>query len=233
MNTSKVSLINAAAEKQIFTLRGTSSDINRSCRKGCVRDEMAYYAVPRCQRSNTNAPDGVQRGLHFDKVALNINYNFGNGGQSKIRVRQSTEVPLYHNKLDVMVQTRDKIYLFEVSVPHLQNYHIQKGIKRTKYAKNSCDDISHRNFKTVGRDTNLVDVLKSKHKSHVKLGLLVVGCFSEIINTEEHKNLYWLLEEFGAQQHSIRTMIRKAWYSVVSQTCNILRQLIGKEVSRV
>lgn len=117
---------------------------------------------------------------------------------------------------------KKRIYLFEVSVPHLQNYHMQEGIKRTKYCVNSVADNNHQNFNTVKRDLNLVDILATHNKCQVDLGLLIVGCFGEVLGIPEHKGLYHLLGQLGASEGAVRQTIRKAAYSVVTSSCRII-----------
>ena len=88
------------------------------------------------------------------------------------------ELPLYLNKTNVMTQIliqKTKALLFEVSTPHLQNHPIQKGIKRVKYAN-----------KTINRDTNVVDQLAHLYRCKVQVGLLIIACHGEVLNTAEH-----------------------------------------------
>lgn len=174
----------------------------------------------------TNAPYDIVKGLHFGKAILNTEYEIPDG-RLRIRAGQSilTEVPLHHNKPDVMVQilTRDpQTLLFEVSVPHLQNYRTQEGIKRVKYTKNSMVDINHRNYKTISRDTNLADQLAHLHRCKVKLGLLIIGCYGEVLNTEEHRKFQGLMQTLGVPNYKTQRLLNNATYSVFTQTTQIL-----------
>ena len=165
--------------------------------------------------------------LQFGRAVLNTEYTAPDGRIFKIRAGQSilTEKNLHHNKPDVMVQIMapvKKTILFEVSVPHLQNYHVQEGIKRAKYCRNSVEDINHRNYKTINRDMNLVTELETKHRCQVELGVLVVGCFGEIIQTPEHRNFRRLLGELGATERDADGLMRRVAYSVATDTSRIL-----------
>ena len=118
---------------------------------------------------------------------------------------------------------RRETVLFEISVPHLQNYHTQELIKRTKYAHNSVATISHKNAREIERDFNLVTELEYNHKCKVSLGLLVVGAYGEVLQTEEHNNLRKLLVGLGTTNREIDVLVRRAAYSVATQTCRMLQ----------
>lgn len=130
--------------------------------------------------------------------------------------------------VQILSSEKNKTFLFEVSVPHLQNYRMQEGIKRVKYAKNSVANISHANFKTIHRDQNLINILSHAHRCEVHLGLLIIGCFGEVLETEEHRRFCELLLAIGVPQHAIPTLIRKATYSVITETAKILMNRIRR-----
>lgn len=50
----KLSLLNAAAEEQLFTLRDRAEHGSRLCRMGCGVDETAYHVATSCQFSTYN-----------------------------------------------------------------------------------------------------------------------------------------------------------------------------------
>ena len=251
-DSSKLALINAAAEEQLFQLRAKGTIDNTRCRKGCTHDETAYHVVTTCQGTNyntrhdqvvywllktilqsTGAPEQVQKDLHFGRAAMNTDYESTEGQKYRIRAGQSilTERPLHHNKPDIMVQLLGpikKTILFEVSIPHLQNYLTQEGIKRTKYCHNSVADIHHNNYQTIGRDTNLLDTLAHEHRCEVELGLFIVGCYGEVLNTEEHRTVRRLLQELGVPPYTINTVLRKVAYSVITSTSRIIMNHIRK-----
>ena len=124
-DSAKLSLINAAAEEQLHQLHAVPGKKgSRKCRKGCQEDETAYHVATSCRATSynarhdqvvywllrtileaTNAPYDIVKGLHFGKAVLNTEYEIPDG-RLRIRAGQSilTEVPLHHNKPDVMVQ---------------------------------------------------------------------------------------------------------------------------------
>ena len=253
-NSSKLSMINAAAEEQITQFRATPGRRlaeDRRCRRGCPAEETAYHVVTSCRTTSytarhdqavywllrtlleaLSAPDEVRRRLQFGRAMLNAEFD-APLGPVRIRAGQAilTGVPLHHNKPDVMVQVLARVpstYIFEVSIPHLQNYRTQKGIKRTKYGRNSVAEISHLNYQTIGRDLNLLDQLAHLHRCRVHLGLFIVGCYGEVLNTDEQQRFARLLGSLGVKNYEVKALYQKAAYSAITETTKILCRHMGR-----
>lgn len=245
LNSSKLSLINAAAEEQIYALRPKNDSGIHRCRFGCGVNETAYHVATTCHKHTytprhdgvvywllrtclnaLKAPDHVKTMVKYNKAALNTDF-ITNTNEISIRagIPIVTNNKLKHNKPDIVIHlkgTEEKIIIFEVAVSHLQNYKVQEHIKRTRYDKNSIDEVNHQNYQNTSRNLNLVEELRQAHKCPVYLGVLVMGCYGEILQTEEHLNCLKLLKKIDATQSEIQELFKRAAYGCVTKTAEIL-----------
>ncbi|XP_063915482.1 uncharacterized protein LOC135131601 [Zophobas morio] len=231
-NSSKLSMINAAAEEQITQFRATPGRRlaeDRRCRRGCPAEETAYHVVTSCRTTSyttrhdqavywllrtlleaLSAPDEVRRRLQFGRAMLNAEFD-APLGPVRIRAGQAilTGVPLHHNKPDVMVQVLARVpstYIFEVSIPHLQNYRTQEGIKRTKYGRNSVAE---------------------KLPDHRTGSQPWVG-YGEVLDTDERRRFARLPGSLGVKDCEVKALYQKAAYSVITETTKILCRHMGR-----
>ncbi|XP_045470569.1 uncharacterized protein LOC123677884 [Harmonia axyridis] len=240
MDSWRFSLLHSAAEEQIHGL-GSIPGRRRNCRRGCDKCETAYHVSSACIQdayntrhdfivhwvlksllSGLGAPEEIQ--LQFGKACLCVDFL----GKRKVEIRAGgkiiTEKQLHHNKPDILIHLYDpeEIIVLEISVAHLQNYRLQEKIKKVRYSVNGCTHIDHQNVEETSRDLNLVDALRSNYHCPVHLGIFVVGCFGEIVATEEHKNFRKLMTNMGLSNLNIRILINRSSYSAAVSTSNII-----------
>ncbi|XP_044750695.1 uncharacterized protein LOC123311015 [Coccinella septempunctata] len=238
----RFSLLHSAAEEQIHGLGGTAGR-SRKCRRCNTTTETAYHVSSGCIIGayttrhdcvvhwvlksillNLNAPQEIMANFPFGKVSFNPTFVI-EGRKVVVRAGGNiyTEKRIHHNKPDILVRftNPEVIFIFEIAVAHVQNIRTQEKIKRTRYTVNGVESIDHRNHETVGRDLNLVAELESQYHCPVHLGIFVVGCYGEILRTEEHKNFASLLTQIGLTNFETR-LINKCSYSVAVSTTNIL-----------
>lgn len=243
MDDWRFSMLHSAAEEQLHGL-GATACRSKKCRRCGSANETAYHVSSGCIINsyttrhdhvvhwvlktillNLEVPADILASFPFGKVSFNPTFR-SRGREVVVRAggKILTEKRLHHNKPDLMIrfENPNTIYLFEIAVAHLQNIRTQEKIKKTRYSANSVEKVDHTNFETVGRDLNLVSELESQYKCPVHLGIFVVGCYGEIILTEEHNNFKRLLREIGLTNFEIATLINKCSYSVAVSTTNIL-----------
>ncbi|XP_044750658.1 uncharacterized protein LOC123310992 [Coccinella septempunctata] len=238
----RFSLLHSAAEEQLHGLGGTAGR-SKKCRRCNTASETAYHVSSGCIIGayttrhdyivhwilkhillKQNAPQEILANFPFGKATCNP--TFETGGR-KIIVRAGGSIyteKIHHNKPDIMVRftNPDVIYIFEIAVAHVQNIRTQEKIKKVRYSVNGAVHIDHTNCETAGRDLNLIGELESQYHCPVHLGIFVVGCYGEVLNTEEHKNFLKLLAQVGLTNFEIRSLINKCSYSVAVSTTNIL-----------
>nr|XP_022903143.1 uncharacterized protein LOC111415615 [Onthophagus taurus] len=252
LDSSKLSLLNAAAEEQWFAMRGISKQNGGICRRCRSHEETAYHVVTACKHNYaerhdfvaywlirtiieaTKAPVVVKNQLKFGRANLNCEYTTeGRRINITCGIPVLTPQRIHHKKPDVLVKVEkeDKttIYVFEVVIPHLQNYETQEAVKITRYAKNSVTHVDHLNYSTVGRDANLVDELRQMNRCPVKFGVMAIGVFGEVLSTDTQKKLWSLLAEMGVTETQIRSLLEKAAYSALTGTARILMKHVGKQ----
>ena len=207
LKSEKLSLINAAAEEQITALRPQQSFASHPCRFKCKHNETAYHVATSCQQHSytarhdnvaywllkeiltiTNAPTEVVQQLKFGKATLVADYKNSN---TEISIRAGVPIittnNVKHNKPDIMVMLsgeREAVYVFEVAICHLQNIEIQEQIKSVRYVRNSMVDANHDNVNTISRDLILMEELRQMYHCGCSLGILVVGYYGEILETD-------------------------------------------------
>ncbi|XP_044750445.1 uncharacterized protein LOC123310835 [Coccinella septempunctata] len=243
MDSWRLGVLLSASEEQIHGL-GANPNNRRKCQLGCGLDENSYHVACACpSRAATTrhdfivhwvlkillqglgAPDELRRELQFGKASLNCDIG-------KIKIQAGNKIltgkKIYHNKPDIMVRTTDpdKIYLIEVAVSHIQNLRQQEELKRTRYAVNSTKKLDFSNYREAQRDLNLVTELENLYKCPVKLGVYVVGCFGELVLTQEHKNFCSILEEIDLGKEEIKKVHNKCSYSVAVSTTNMILRRI-------
>ncbi|XP_044751637.1 uncharacterized protein LOC123311637 [Coccinella septempunctata] len=243
----RFSLLHSAAEEQIHGL-GCIPGRQKNCRKGCNKTETAYHVSSACiTRAYTTrhdyavhwilktllkslgAPEAIGTNLQFGKATLNVDFE----GKRKVEIRAGmkllTEKRLHHNKPDIFIHlwNPEEILILEVSVAHLQNYRLQEKIKKSRYAINSCSHVDHQNVGEISRDLNLVGELQSLYNCPVHLGIFVIGCFGEIVATDEHKHFKKLLSRIGVTNLDMKILINKCSYSVAVSTSNIILKHLG------
>lgn len=205
MNEWMRAVLQAAAEEQ---LHGVSAiHHRRKCRRGCQRDETAYHVAAACPTrryiyrhdyivhwvlkaimQSLREPKQMVRNIQFGKATCNV--TFESGGR-KINVEAGikilTEKRIYHNKPDVVVRLANpqEIIIIEVAVAHIQNWRAQEKLKRTRYEVNSAIHVTEDNVDEISRDVSLVGEIERRYKSPVTLAIFVMGCYGEIIRTDE------------------------------------------------
>lgn len=82
--------------------------------------------------------------------------------------------------------------------------------------------VVYNKYKEITRDVNLVTELENLHNCPVHLGILVVGCYGEILNISEFKTLLGLLKRLGISEKATEHMMVKISYSVAVSTSTII-----------
>lgn len=229
-----------AAMEDLLPELGGIPEMRRRCPRGCHADENAYHVATSCvvpdyvNRHNfavywvsralleaTRAPPEVRNQLRFGSATLNAEY------VSEIAGRQLTiraggfcavDVPIYHYKPDVVVRTSNprKVYVLEASVAHFQNLEDQEILKCKRYGFNSAVHITPDNVNDVLRGENLVNILKRTYGCEVELGVMVVGCFGEIIQTAEMVNMERLVNEMGVSRRAWKSCLSRCSFSIAT-----------------
>ena len=244
-----LSLSRSAGEEQVHGL-GSNPATRRRCRLGCNADENAYHVSSSCVTPayndqhdrvvyfalrnilmGTGAPKHILSQLRFGKAAMVSEYMWGRRRvKVKAEVKVVTDPELYHNRPDIVVclTNPNEVYVFEIAVSHLQNIKVQEEIKKTRYGKNSMDHITHRNFKDVHRSFNICEALGRMYKSSsVKLGVLVMGTFGEILQTDIHKQCIKYFGELGINDRMSKKMLSQCSLEVYNSTAKIMLRRIG------
>lgn len=185
---------------------------------------MVYWTLKAILQS-LKAPD-VLTNIQFGKAVYHAEF-VNRNRRVKIEAGQKiiTERKIYHNKPDIVIKftNPDEIFMVEVAISHIQNYRLQEEIKRTRYAKNSVEQVTETNMREVARDLNLVGELERRYRCPVQLAVFVVGCFGEIMETEEHGQFCNILKnKMQMNKKQIQTMMNKASYSVAISTSSML-----------
>ncbi|XP_044751627.1 uncharacterized protein LOC123311629 [Coccinella septempunctata] len=240
MDSWRFSLLHSAAEEQVHGLVAILGR-RKNCRRGCSQSETAYHVSSACIQdayntrhdyvvhwvlksllSGLNAPEDIQ--LQFGKATLSVDFF----GMRRVEIRAGTEIltekRIHHNTPDTYLHLYDpeEIIILEISVAHLQNYRLQEKIKKVRYSVNGSAHIDHTNVDEACRDLNLMGELRSTYRCPVHLGVFVVGCFGEIVTTEEHKNIRKILIKIGINNLKMRILINRSSYSVAVSTSNII-----------
>lgn len=251
MDSWRLSLLISASEEQLHGL-GCIPGRRRKCRRGCNVDETAYHVVSACPNNayitrhdnvvhwviktilnSMEAPLEIINNFQFGRATLNTDFLYQ---QHLVSIRAGnkilTEKRLYHNKPDIFIKMHNRIIIIEVAVAHIQNYRLQERIKRTRYAINSCEKVDNKNVNTITRDLNIVGELAKLYRCPVDFAVFVVGCYGEMITTEEHKNFLSLLQtKIGVGKEDMEQLKQKCCYSVAISTSQILlRHLNSQDV---
>ena len=252
LGSRKLSLINAAAEEQITALRPSQSYAEHLCRFGCGVNETAYHVSTSCRQHSytsrhdntaywllreiltaTGAPADIVRQLQFGKATITVDYR-GTSADVSIRagVPITTAGNIKHNKPDIMVRLsgdRDAVYVFEVAVSHLQNVEVQERIKNYRYARNSMIDINNENVENTPRGLNLIEDLRQTYNCKCSLGVFVVGCYGEVVDSDAMRRVQSMMESLGSSEGAFKEVLRRAAYSCLTQTsCTLVRHINGQ-----
>ena len=223
--------------------------MRKKCRLDCNADETAYHVVSSCLipeytirhdtivyniiksiLQGTVAPDEIKSQLKYGKASLVAEYNWGER-QDKIRagVTTMTDPELYHNRPDIIIILTNPsvVYVMEIAVAHLQNFHLQEKIKNTRYAKNSSIHITKDNYNNVSRDYNLLEALERMHKCPVKLAVLVFGALGEIVETSDHKNALKILGYLGINAGRMKGLISQCSFNAATSSAKIIMRRIN------
>lgn len=240
----RLSLIHAASEEQLHGL-GSIPGRRKMCRRGCNNTETAYHVSSACPTNSyitrhdnvvhwvlktiinhLDAPEEISRSFQFGKASLNTNFKTQSREISiRAGIKFLTEKQLYHNKPDIWIKFTNptEIYIFEIAVAHIQNYRLQEKIKKTRYAINSVAKIDNMNVQNIGRDLNLISEMENIHHCPVHFGIFIIGCYGEIIKTEEHNKFRNLLtKNLKMENKEVEHLMNKCCYSVTLSTSQIL-----------
>lgn len=202
--------LHAAQEERVMELCAVPHFRHR-CLRGCPQDETAYHVAASCvtyeyfERHDfsvywilralleaTGAPQEVWRKLGYGSGVLHASYEIGGDDENGTITIDAggkilTDSEIYHNRPDIVVRTSKpkKVVLIEVAVTHLQNLSIQEKEKRCRYSINSEGPVTPANVGDVGRGRNLVGEVSRMHGCEVALGVMVFGCFGEVVRTPE------------------------------------------------
>lgn len=235
-------MLQAAAEEQ---LSGLGAYPQRSrCIKGCNADETAYHIACSCPvRATTprhdfivhwvlktilrctRAPEDTQKNFQFGKATMKCSYvHEGRTISVETGNKILTGKKLYHNRPDIVVKLTNPtiIYILEIAVSHIQNLREQERLKRVRYAVNSTVHVDSKNVQSVQRDLNLLSELELMYKCPVQMGILVLGCFGEVVYTEEQGKFDAVLAKLGVNQRELQILKNKCSYSIAVSTTNML-----------
>lgn len=245
-------LLNATEEQ----LHGLCVGMERwKCRRGCRADETAYHVAAACVEGaytsrhdcvvhwllktlfvSLRAPRACSRRLQFGRANCQETFQCG---QRKVTIKAGkkllTDAPLYHNKPDVVVYLTnpDEIFVLEVAVSHLQNIRSQEKLKKTRYTVNSVLRTDNFDVQNVTRDQNLVDELRQLHRCPVTFAACVVGCYGEILATEDFLHFKDVLKKsWKVTAREWQVLLNRISHSIAVSTTNILLRRITKGSGR-
>uniref|UniRef100_A0AC35UEC5 Reverse transcriptase domain-containing protein n=1 Tax=Rhabditophanes sp. KR3021 TaxID=114890 RepID=A0AC35UEC5_9BILA len=251
LDSSKLSLINASAEEQVFfkgKKMSTGVGTDGKCRFGCGVDETNYHVTSACRRSalitrhdmvvwnilkllrrKFGPPEkGPPKSLQVGQAALDEDYaNF------KIRAGAPMlmDKKIKSNKPDIVIFRKEPklAVVLEVSIPALKNYNLQKDIKLTKYTKNSVLDINMDNVRTVTRDQNFCEILEATHHCRALFCPVIIGTYGEFLESE-NAGLYKIFGELGVTEKEVERLKETLCLSVITSTTRmILKHLKAPE----
>uniref|UniRef100_A0AAR5PEG8 Reverse transcriptase domain-containing protein n=1 Tax=Dendroctonus ponderosae TaxID=77166 RepID=A0AAR5PEG8_DENPD len=234
-------LLNAAEEQ----LHGLCVGMERwKCRRGCRAEETSYHVAAACVEGaytsrhdcvvhwllktlfcSLRAPKSCCRRLQFGRANCHEEFRCG---QRQITIKAGkkilTDTPLYHNKPDVVVSLTnpDHIFVIEVAVSHLQNIRSQEKLKKTRYTVNSVIKTDGFDVRNITRDFNLVDELKLIHRCPVTFATFVVGCYGEILATEDFLHFRDVMTSLRVTAREWQILLNRTSHSVAVSTTNIL-----------
>lgn len=190
------------------------------------RHDCVVYWTLKALLQILKARDVLTTNIQFGKALYHAEFiNKSKSVKIEAGYKIITEWKIYHNKPDILIKftNPDEIFIVEVAISHIQNYRMQEELKRTRYEKNSVEQVTETNMREIPRDFNLVGELERRYRCPVQLAVFVVGCFGEIIETEEHVQFCNMLKKkVQMNKKQIQTMMNKASYSVAIPTSNIL-----------
>uniref|UniRef100_A0AC35TYX8 Reverse transcriptase domain-containing protein n=1 Tax=Rhabditophanes sp. KR3021 TaxID=114890 RepID=A0AC35TYX8_9BILA len=251
LDSSKLSLINASAEEQVFfkgKKMSTGVGTDGKCRFGCGVDETNYHVTTACRRSalitrhdmvvwnilkllrrKFGPPEkGPPKSLQVGQAALDEDYaNF------KIRAGAPMlmDKKIKSNKPDIVIFRKEPklAVVLEVSIPALKNYNLQKDIKLTKYTKNSVLDINMDNVRTVTRDQNFCEILEATQHCRALFCPVIIGTYGEFLESE-NAGLYKTFGELGVTEKEVERLKETLCLSVITSTTRmILKHLKAPE----
>ncbi|XP_044750655.1 uncharacterized protein LOC123310990 [Coccinella septempunctata] len=249
LDTWRRGVLMSATEEQLHGLG--SLPMRRNCRRGCNHAETAYHVSASCicneyttrhdnvvywtlktLLTSLRAPNNYIRNLQFGQSTCRVDFE-ANNRKVSIQAGQKllTERRLYHNKPDILVKLTNpsEIFIIEVAVSHIQNWRNQERLKRTRYAVNSVKHITEFNLSNTTRDLNIVTELGATYRCPVKLAIFVVGCYGELIATDEHKQFCEMMKKkLQVSNRSMRNLLNHATYSVAVSTSNLLMKRLNE-----
>lgn len=119
-------------------------------------------------------------------------------------------------------------FVIEVAVSHVQNLRSHEWLKRVKYERNSVAHIDAKNLDEVPRSHNLVAELQKAHRCPVKLGVLVIRAYGELVSTPEMRGLQGMLEDLGIRPWQVKTLLQRCCHSVAASTADIILRRLNQ-----
>ena len=174
---------------------------------------------------NTEAPAEIITQLKDSKASLIAQYQWKER-QVKIKagVKFKTEIPVYHNKPDIVIELSNpnQIYVIEVSIAYLQNIILQEQIKEVRYSTNSRIQITKNNYTEVSRDTNLIEEISHMYNKPTELAILVFGSLGEILQTQQYTKTKKIFSKLGINEKKFTKLEEICSYNILNQSSKIL-----------
>lgn len=193
----------------------------------------------------TGAPPEIRDGLGFGSGRLQTGYTTKSvkknrrtreeeETETRIEIRAGgkvlTDCQLYHNKPDIVVRTTnpDRVYVFEVAVSRLSGMKAQERLKRCRYVTNGEEKVEPDDVGNVVRGRNVVSELSKMYGCEASLGVLVLGCFGEVVRSEEMENSISLLQSIGMTRRKVESCLQKCSYSIALATALLITRRIAE-----